>query len=149
MAKQGRGSEQVMIRLPDGMRDRIRVAAEKHGRSMNAEIVAALEVHFPEPFSFGKRVADLLVLARGLKQLPTTASVDALIQELETTIEGIAHGQAPELGEEVRSQIDEALHEWRMHKASDYSARVYKWMDDAGEKWEDHLPQSPDEEGRE
>lgn len=32
-----------MLRLPDGMRDRIREAAEEHGRSMNAEIVRRLE----------------------------------------------------------------------------------------------------------
>ncbi|PZU23778.1 MAG: DNA-binding protein [Shinella sp.] len=47
MAKAGRGSEQVMIRLPDGMRDRIKEAAERNNRSMNAEIVAALEDAFP------------------------------------------------------------------------------------------------------
>lgn len=44
--KAGRGSDQFMIRLPDGMRDRIKAAAEKHGRSMNAEVVYALEVYF-------------------------------------------------------------------------------------------------------
>ena len=32
-----------MLRLPDGMRDRIKAAASKGGRSMNAECVAALE----------------------------------------------------------------------------------------------------------
>ena len=49
MAKTGRGSEAFMLRLPDGLRDRIRAAAEAEGRSMNAEIVAALEARFPEP----------------------------------------------------------------------------------------------------
>lgn len=53
MAKAGRGSEQVMVRLPDGMRDRIREAAEQNNRSMNAEIVAALEEAFPERISLG------------------------------------------------------------------------------------------------
>src|SRR5690606_1002848 len=47
MAKQGRGSDQAMIRLPEGMRDRIKAAAERNGRSMNAEIVAALEQAYP------------------------------------------------------------------------------------------------------
>jgi hypothetical protein len=135
MAKAGRGSEQVMIRLPDGMRDRIRLAAEKHGRSMNAEIVSVLELHFPEPFSFEKRLSDLLILARGLKLLPNIASVEALTEELEKTIEGIAHGQAPDLGEEARSQINDALQEWRMHKTGEYSDRVYQWMDEAGEPY--------------
>ena len=49
MAKQGRGSEQAMIRLPDGMRDRLKAEADQSGRSMNAEIVARLEDSFRDP----------------------------------------------------------------------------------------------------
>ncbi len=44
-----RESERFMLRLPDGMRDRIKAAAEANNRSMNAEIVAALTEKFPEP----------------------------------------------------------------------------------------------------
>lgn len=42
-----RGLDKVIVRLPDGMRDRIKRAAEQNGRSMNAEIVAALDEKFP------------------------------------------------------------------------------------------------------
>lgn len=35
--------DQFVLRLPDGMRDRIKAAAEANNRSMNAEIVARLE----------------------------------------------------------------------------------------------------------
>lgn len=42
-------TEQFMLRLPDGMRDRIKAAAESNNRSMNAEIVATLETAYPEP----------------------------------------------------------------------------------------------------
>ncbi|WP_156295585.1 Arc family DNA-binding protein, partial [Methylobacterium aquaticum] len=38
-----RGSDQFNLRFPDGMRDRLREAAEANGRSMNAEIIARLE----------------------------------------------------------------------------------------------------------
>ena len=41
--------DQFMLRLPDGLRDRIRAKAEKNGRSMNAEIVQLLESEYPEP----------------------------------------------------------------------------------------------------
>lgn len=41
-----RGSDQFNLRLPDGMRDRLRVAAEANGRSMNAEIVDRLQFSF-------------------------------------------------------------------------------------------------------
>lgn len=39
----GRGSDKFMLRLPDGMRDRLKESAEANMRSMNAEIVSRLE----------------------------------------------------------------------------------------------------------
>jgi plasmid stability protein len=42
----GRDSDQFMVRLPDGMRKRLAVVAERNGRSMNAEIVTALAMYF-------------------------------------------------------------------------------------------------------
>lgn len=53
-----RGSDQFVVRFPDGLRDRIREEAEKSGRSMNAEIVATLEEKYPVPVSFGAYVSD-------------------------------------------------------------------------------------------
>jgi predicted DNA-binding protein len=47
--KAGRGAEQFMLRLPDGMRDRIRAYADDTDVSMNQAIVDALEEHFPSP----------------------------------------------------------------------------------------------------
>ena len=47
----GRGSDQFPLRLPDGMRDRIKAAAEASNRSMNAEIVARLEKTFDPRFA--------------------------------------------------------------------------------------------------
>lgn len=38
--------DRIMVRLPDGMRDRIAALAEQNGRSMNAEVVARLEASF-------------------------------------------------------------------------------------------------------
>lgn len=42
----GRESDKFMLRLPDGMRERIKAEAEANNRSMNAEIVARLEGSF-------------------------------------------------------------------------------------------------------
>lgn len=39
-------SDKFLLRLPDGMRDRIAAAAKASGRSMNAEIVARLHTAF-------------------------------------------------------------------------------------------------------
>ena len=45
-----RSLDKVIVRLPDGMRDRIREAAEKNNRSMNAEIVSRLDNSFMQEF---------------------------------------------------------------------------------------------------
>ncbi|CUH71797.1 Mnt [Thalassovita autumnalis] len=41
--------DKFIVRLPDGLRDRIRLAAEVNHRSMNAEVVALLEENYPSP----------------------------------------------------------------------------------------------------
>lgn len=46
---ESRSLDKVIVRLPDGMRDRIKAAADANNRSMNAEIVAALEEKYPAP----------------------------------------------------------------------------------------------------
>src|SRR3954467_10020543 len=45
----GRGSDQFVVRLPDGMREKIAQAAEANGRSMNSEIVHRLSQSFENP----------------------------------------------------------------------------------------------------
>lgn len=40
-----------MLRLPEGMREQLKSAAEQHGRTMNAEIVARLRATFDETIS--------------------------------------------------------------------------------------------------
>lgn len=64
-SKPGRGSDQFPLRLPDGMRERIKTAADRNGRSMNAEIVSTLEEAYPAPIkdfplSFMDWMADAL-----------------------------------------------------------------------------------------
>lgn len=48
--------DQFIVRLPDGMRDRIKSAASDNNRSMNAEIVATLEEKYPAPLSSDESV---------------------------------------------------------------------------------------------
>ena len=58
----GRESDKFIVRLPDGMRDRIKAVADANGRSMNAEIVSALEDKFPEPKLFDALIEALLIV---------------------------------------------------------------------------------------
>ncbi|WP_226576446.1 Arc family DNA-binding protein [Acuticoccus sediminis] len=40
-------AERFQIRLPDGLRDRVKAYAERNDRSMNTEIIRVLEAAFP------------------------------------------------------------------------------------------------------
>lgn len=42
-------AERFQVRMPDGLRDRIKAAADANNRSMNAEILATLEREYPAP----------------------------------------------------------------------------------------------------
>tara|TARA_R110000751_G_scaffold307812_1_gene431825 strand:+ start:15517 stop:15900 length:384 start_codon:yes stop_codon:yes gene_type:complete len=64
--------ERFIVRLPDGMRDRIRAAAEANNRSMNAEIVSVLEERFPAPeraFDFDKWKAHTDFVAKRSREI--------------------------------------------------------------------------------
>jgi hypothetical protein len=41
--------DKFVLRLPDGLRDRIKKKADDHSRSMNAEIIQLLEREYPAP----------------------------------------------------------------------------------------------------
>lgn len=54
-----RGSDQFQLRLPDGMRDKLKEAADQAGRSMNAEIVARLDRSLEEDGQLPKAEMDM------------------------------------------------------------------------------------------
>ena len=59
-----RESEKYILRLPTGMRKRIKKAATLNNRTMNAEIVAALEEKFPV-----RSIAELVAEELGLDSI--------------------------------------------------------------------------------
>lgn len=61
--KTGRGADQVALRLPPGYRATLRELAERHGRSVNSEIIAALTWHI------NRHMADEEEMRRELMQL--------------------------------------------------------------------------------
>lgn len=48
-AKQVKEYDKFVVRLPDGMREEIAKRAESNGRSMNSEIIAAIEAWISGP----------------------------------------------------------------------------------------------------
>ena len=79
-----RRQDQFIIRLPDGMRERIRQAADQNNRSMNAEIVATLEEKYPEPSHWASLAKALEARDRTLAKMSSdeVAQLQAAIGEL-------------------------------------------------------------------
>ncbi len=98
-------AERFQIRLPAGLRDRIKAYAERHGRSMNTEIVRVLENQFPEPWPIDRRIGELLELVHVLKGAASNESVDRLSSEIEETVRGIASGRVKGLDERKRDAV--------------------------------------------
>jgi len=61
-------ADRFQVRMPDGLRDRIREAAEANSRSMNAEIVARLESSFDpatnEASALRDELLDMLAISK-------------------------------------------------------------------------------------
>jgi len=55
-----RTADKFVVRLPDGMRDRIAEVARTHHRSMNSEIIARLEQSMQQEASLGDDLAQRL-----------------------------------------------------------------------------------------
>ena len=79
-----RRQDQFIVRLPDGMRERIRLAADRNNRSMNAEIVATLEEKYPEPTHWSSLAKALETRDRTLAKMgpEEIAKLQAAIGEL-------------------------------------------------------------------
>lgn len=56
-------ADKFMLRLPDGMRDRLKAKAESNKRSMNAEIVARLETTLTHQERFDRQLDRLEAIA--------------------------------------------------------------------------------------
>lgn len=95
----------MMIRLPDGMRERIKAYAERNNRSMNAEIVRVLEREFPEPWPLEERLNELIEAMRVLGAGKGDQRVEHFITQLEETIEGIVSGRATGIDSETRAAV--------------------------------------------
>ncbi len=128
--KPGRGSDQFPLRMPDGMRDRIKKSAERHGRSMNAEIVHALEMYFP-PEPTLEQVLERIHLA--LKQasipdeLPYRAALIEGLEDLEKRlVSGLEFDQyqsrLPTAREEMIGKLAQKLR--RLRRAEKYGVEL-------------------------
>ncbi|WP_109706361.1 Arc family DNA-binding protein [Falsochrobactrum shanghaiense] len=111
-------AERFQIRLPPGLRDRIKVYAEAHGRSMNTEIVRILEREFPEPWDMTGRVNELVEMLKAVKAGDQNDdNVQRIAMLIEETINGIVSGRIRGVDEHARNAIGTTWGEYQMDLA--------------------------------
>jgi hypothetical protein len=83
--------DKFMLRLPEGMRDRIKAVADANNRSMNSEIVATLEEKYPAMSAeiTAKVINDLVAY---IQAAPTHKDLDDRMVEVNAKIDP-EHGQ--------------------------------------------------------
>jgi hypothetical protein len=75
--------DRFIVRLPDGMRDRIAEAARQNGRSMNAEIVNTLMGYYPPAPSTRELIQQIEMFLGWAKRAPTASNMSSLYHSLE------------------------------------------------------------------
>lgn len=85
-------AERFQVRLPAGLRDRIKAEAERNGRSMNTEIVSTLEEAYPDPDQLARELdfmTEIDEIQEKLDKLRTARMAEArgIIEEAEHAIQ--------------------------------------------------------------
>ncbi|MDE3796622.1 Arc family DNA-binding protein [Sinorhizobium meliloti] len=112
--------DKYVLRLPDGLRDRIKAYAERNGRSMNAEIIRVLEREYPPAWTIAGRVGQMIEVLRGLRTAGATEeSVERLAAELQETIEGMMSGRVQGVDEVMRERIRAFYEDMQLREAED------------------------------
>lgn len=130
--------DQFVLRFPEGMRDRIKRAAERSGRSMNAEIIAALETFYPpEPsvYEVLDRVHRALELAKNAQLTPYRQElIDALDQFSEQVSNGMEldQFQQPNIGPEYAGGFADRYLRWERAKKHGVESEDFKRELDRG-----------------
>lgn len=100
--------DKFVLRLPDGMRDRIKAAAEASGRSMNAEIVSTLERAYPSLEGIDlamDRITRMIIAAKSI-------GADHIIRDVELDLDRIVRDAMKE-----HRSIDDAIQKMAKHSA--------------------------------
>ncbi len=119
-------AERFQIRLPAGLRDRIKAYAERHGRSMNTEIVRVLEREFPEQWDVDDRMDELAKMLDILSAGRADPRLDGFVQKFEETVNGIVSGRVKGVDAETRESVREL---WSSYKSKESEAAHEAYVD--------------------
>lgn len=115
--------DQFIVRLPEGMRERIKLKADRAGMSMNEAIVWCLEQYFPAPRTLDQRLADIADLVAVMKASgPNSEQIENLYSELRETLDGVAKNEI-EAPLEFAQMVWERLHDLDIGNAEEAAAR--------------------------
>ncbi len=116
-----RDQDKFMLRLPEGMRERIKYKAQRAGMSMNEAIVWCLEKHFPATTTIEAKLDELAELVSILKGDNTYDGVDRLISEVRKTITEVGADRvkaSPDF-EELVTKRYEQWQEWEAERINE------------------------------
>ncbi|WP_373413691.1 Arc family DNA-binding protein [Ensifer aridi] len=122
MAKKqlAKDQDKFIVRLPDGMRDRIKAKAARAGMTMNEAIVWCLEKEFPPPVTLEERLADLANFVSMLKDSKNPyEGVEDLIAEIQETLDKITSHKIP-ADPWFRRMVNDRLTYWQEMELDDY-----------------------------
>ncbi|WP_420408283.1 Arc family DNA-binding protein [Hoeflea sp.] len=113
LAVKRKNPEQYLLRMPKRLRDRIQAHADRNERSLNSEILRALELAFPEPVSLSSRISEVGILLSALRKVRGFESaIDAVSQEIADVMRDAAEGQDPTLDDEAIAELKTAILKW-------------------------------------
>ncbi len=145
--------DQFQLRLPPGMRDRIKDKAERAGMSMNDAVVWCLEREFPAPVTLEERLEELANMVSMLTDSKDTYSgVVHLIAEIEETLDAIGTRGGIPADAKFSRMVNDRLQYWRELELDNWRDRTESPFDDAN--WPsveeppegDPFPDLPDDE---
>jgi hypothetical protein len=107
-----RNQDQFLVRLPDGLRDRIKAGADREGMSMNEAIVWVLAQAFPAPSTIEGKLEELATMAAMLKSGGDIyPAVDRLVDEIHEALADISKGNI-ETPPDFKSKVSARLERW-------------------------------------
>ncbi|RAZ90147.1 hypothetical protein DPM33_15070 [Mesorhizobium hawassense] len=136
-----RNQDQFLVRLPEGMRDRIKAKADRAGMSMNEAVVWCLEQYFPAPATLEDRVDALAKAVAALKRgSDLEAQIDEIVDEIDTTLREVAEGKIP-ASKSFRQKVIDKVEEWDMDELEAANERPF---DDDTYRVHSYTPPSDD-----
>lgn len=79
-----RDLDKVIIRLPDGLKERIRRVAEENGRSVNSELVTLLDRTYPADTTIDECVEEIAALIAKQPTETRAAAWEGVFSKLES-----------------------------------------------------------------